>query len=158
MSNFFEQELRKLFGSGEIMQNPKFVGRVCLGELGGDLRARAEFVTMGWADHYEALKLTVLNRTDGEVDQLTLSFRDVLGRKTVSDPSCPKGIIPGINAYGDKAWWQIYQPIAADYQCLRQVADDYLNAFREQIQERERPAPARKSPGRSASNKARRER
>ena len=158
MSNFFEQELQKLFGDGKIIDNPAYSGRACFGTLGSDLRVRVQFISTHIADEYDALKLTVLNRTDGEVDQLTLSFRDVLGRKTVSDPSCPKGIIPGINAYGDKAWWQIYQPIAADYQCLWQVADDYLNAFREQIQDRERPAPARKSPGRSASQKARRKR
>ena len=47
MSNFFEQELRRLFGDGEIIQAPKFVGRACLGELGGDLQVRAEFITTG---------------------------------------------------------------------------------------------------------------
>lgn len=47
MNNFFEQELRKLFGDDEIIQAPKFVGRACLGELGGDLRVRAEFITTG---------------------------------------------------------------------------------------------------------------
>ena len=45
--NFFEQELRRLFGDGEIIQGPKFVGRACLGDLGGELRVRAEFITAG---------------------------------------------------------------------------------------------------------------
>ena len=43
--DFFEQELRRLFGGGEIIQSPKFVGRACLGDLGGDLRVRAQFIT-----------------------------------------------------------------------------------------------------------------
>ena len=38
MSNFFEQELRKLFEDGQVVPSPKFVGRACLGDLGGDLR------------------------------------------------------------------------------------------------------------------------
>lgn len=36
--NFFEQELRKLFGDGNIIESPEFVGRTCLGALDGDLR------------------------------------------------------------------------------------------------------------------------
>ena len=51
MSNFFEQELRKLFGDGEIIHDPVFVGRACLGSLGAGRQVRAEFVTMGHEDH-----------------------------------------------------------------------------------------------------------
>ena len=68
MSNFFEQELRKLFGDEGIMDNPTYSGRSCFGTLGRDLRVRAQFVTSGYADHYDSLKITVLNRTDGPVD------------------------------------------------------------------------------------------
>ena len=65
MSNFFEQELRKLFGDGKIIESPQFVGRACLGTLGGDLRVRAQFITGIIANQYNALKIVVLNRTDG---------------------------------------------------------------------------------------------
>jgi hypothetical protein len=34
MNNFFEQELRKLFGDGTVIEDPTFVGRVCMGTLG----------------------------------------------------------------------------------------------------------------------------
>ena len=97
MSNFFEQELRKLFGDGHLIQSPRFVGRTCLGDLGGDLRARAEFVTMGYAGRYEALQLTVLKRTEGEVDRLSLRLEDVLGMKLVpGNPNFPQGVSPHI--------------------------------------------------------------
>ena len=65
MTNFSEQELRKLFADGGIIDDPKFVGRACLGSLDSDLRVRAEFITMGIAGHYSALRLTVLNRKEG---------------------------------------------------------------------------------------------
>ena len=52
MSNFFEQELRKLFGDGKIIHEPVFVGRACVGGLDAGRQVRAEFVTMGHADHY----------------------------------------------------------------------------------------------------------
>ena len=97
MSNFFEQELRKLFGDGHLIQSPRFVGRTCLGDLDGDLRVRAEFVTMGYAGRYEALQLTVLKRTEGEVDRLILRLEDVLGMKLVpGNPNFPQGVSPHI--------------------------------------------------------------
>ena len=68
MSNFFEQELRKLFEDGKVIQDPVFVGRACLGGLDAGRQVRAEFVTMGHADHYEALRLTLLDNDLGVVD------------------------------------------------------------------------------------------
>lgn len=157
--NFFEQELRKLFGDGEIIQSPKFVGRACLGELGGDLRVRAQFITGIIANQYNALKIVVLNRTDGPVDTLVLKFDDVWGKKAIpSNPNFRNGV--HLHIWDDKgdAQWYAYHPTAADYQAMRQAAGDYLGVFREQAQERERPAQARKPSGRSASRKARDER
>ncbi len=136
MSNFFEQELRKLFEDGEIIQSPSFAGRTCLGRLGGDLRARAEFVTMGYADHYEALRLTVLNRTDGAVDKTTLRFKDILGIKQVpGNPNFRSGLAPYIWDDRGNAEWYAYQPTAADRQALRQAASQYLDVFQERTQE-----------------------
>ena len=54
MSNFFEQELRKLFADGSVIHDPVFVGRACLGGLDRNRQVRAEFVTLGHADHYAA--------------------------------------------------------------------------------------------------------
>ena len=94
MNNFFEQELEKLFGDGKVISNPTFSGRACLGTLGKDLRVRAQFITTRIADEYDALKLTVLNRTDGPVDTLTLKLKDLLGKKPVGNPNFPNGVIP----------------------------------------------------------------
>ena len=44
MSNFFEQELRKLFADGTIIRDPVFVGRACLGSLDRNRQVRAEGV------------------------------------------------------------------------------------------------------------------
>ncbi|ERI71273.1 hypothetical protein HMPREF0239_03356, partial [Clostridium sp. ATCC BAA-442] len=72
MSNFFEQELRKLFADGAIIRDPVFVGRACLGSLDRNRQVRAEFVTLGHADHYAALRLTLLDNDQGVVDKLIL--------------------------------------------------------------------------------------
>lgn len=47
MSNFFEQELRKLFADGTIIRDPVFVGRACLGSLDRNRQVRAEL--LHWA-------------------------------------------------------------------------------------------------------------
>ena len=93
MNNFFEQELQKLFGDGMIIGAPAFSGRSCYGTLGKDLRVRVQFVTTKIADDYGALKLTVLNRTDGPVDTLVLKLKDLLGKKLVpGNPNFRNGV------------------------------------------------------------------
>ena len=65
--NFFESELRKIMENRDIVENMTFVGRSCFGDIGTDLRARIEFAIDGTIDHYSALCITILNRTNGTV-------------------------------------------------------------------------------------------
>ena len=135
MNNFFEQELRKLFSDGEIIQSPCFTGRACLGTLGKDLRVRAQFATTGVADHYDALKITVLNRKDGPVDTLILKLRDVWGKRPVpNNPNFRNGVSPHIWVDGGKPEWYAYQPTPADMERLCQEVERYLSVFRERTQ------------------------
>lgn len=140
--NFFESELRKLFGDGQLIGAPAFAGRACLGTLGQDLRVRAQFVTVGHADHYEALRVTVLNRTGGEVDTLTLRFKEELGRKPVpGNPYLKDGVIPHIWVCNGKAEWYAYQPTQADRSAIRKTVGQYLDVFRERQAETVRDGP-----------------
>ena len=59
----YEQELRKLFEHSNLVDRPQFSGRVCVGDLGKDLRVRAEFLSTHISSQYDAIRLTVLNRT-----------------------------------------------------------------------------------------------
>ena len=123
------------------MDAPAYSGRACLGTLGKDLRVRAQFVTSGYADHYDALKITVLNRTDGPVDTLMLKLRDVWGKKSVSNPNFRDGIYPHIWDDHGKADWYVYRPTEADYKTIRQAVGEYLGVFRERSQERAPDGP-----------------
>ena len=137
MSNFFEQELGRVFGDGQVIRNPTYSGRSCFGTLGKDLRVRAQFITTGYADHYDSLKITVLNRTDGPVDTLVLKLKDLLGKKSVpGNPNFREGVSPHIwDNYGKQEWYA-YHPTAADYDTIRQAAKQYLDVFRDRQQER----------------------
>ena len=142
MSNFFERELGRVFGDGQVIRDPTYSGRACLGTLGKDLRVRAQFITTGYADHYDSLKITVLNRTDGPVDTLVLKLKDLLGNKPVpGNPNFRNGVAPYIWVYQGKPEWYAFQPTAADYETIRQAAKQYLDVFRDRQQERAQDGP-----------------
>lgn len=65
--NFFEQELRKIMARSDMSANASYVGRSCFVGINADLRVKLTFITMGIASHYEALKMTILNRKEGDV-------------------------------------------------------------------------------------------
>lgn len=129
---FFEQELRKIIG--EEYPDATFVGRACYVRLSDMNRARIEFATTRTANHYDSLRMTILNRNEGSVDNLTLRFADLLGKKQVSNPNFKSGIYPYIwNDYGECEWY-VYHPNSSDYQKLTAAVTDYLDVFQEQTQ------------------------
>lgn len=129
--NYFEQELRKLFGNDAAISDKRFVGRAFFGKLTDSLRVRVEFVTMGVADHYDAIKATIINRNDGPVDSVTLRFSDLLGKKAVSNPNFKNGVTPYIWKYGEEIDWYVYKPNKADYDRISEAINDYLDVYRE---------------------------
>ena len=134
----YEQELRKLFEHSELVDRPQFSGRVCVGDLGKDLRVRAEFLSTHISSQYDAIRLTVLNRTEGVVDRTMLRFKDVWGKKPVpGNPYFRDGVLAYLwDDRGDVDWYA-YHPNAADYDSLRQSIGQYLSMFRERTSERE---------------------
>ena len=128
----YEQELRKLFENSGLIDRPQFSGRVCVGELGKDLRVRAELFSAHVAADYDAIRLAVLNRTEGVVDKTLVRFEDVWGKRIVpGNPNFRSGVIPHLRSdYGELDWY-VYHPDAADYDILRQAIGQYLSAFRE---------------------------
>ena len=132
MNNYFEQELRKLFGDGNIISSPIYTGRSCFGTLGKDLRVRVQFISTNIADKYDALKLTVLNRTNGPVDTMVLRLKDLLGMQRIR--SNRDGLTPHIWDDHGKAEWYLYYPTVADYGTIQQAVAKYLGVFQERQQ------------------------
>jgi type IV secretion system protein VirD4 len=82
--NFFEGELHRMFGGNDIIHDPKIVGRTLLGKIDDDLRVKLQFVSTGIAKHYDAIQVSILNRTDGLVDRETMLFGDIIGVKNTN--------------------------------------------------------------------------
>ena len=129
---FYEQELRKIVG--EAHSDASFVGRACYVRLDEMNRGKIQFVTTGVANQYTALRLTILNRQEGDVDNLLLHFSDLLGKKATANPNFHDGVMPHIwDDHGDVDWY-VYHPGKQDYQVLTNAVNEYLDVFQEQPQ------------------------
>ena len=130
--NFFEQELHKIVTPK--YPDATYVGRACYVRLDELNRAKIQFVTGIVANQYRALRISILNRNEGQVDVLLLNLSDILGKKQTSNPNFKSGITPYIwDDYG-KADWYVYHPNSQDYQQLTDAVSDYLEVFQEQAQ------------------------
>ena len=99
---FFERELKKMFGTGAGFSEPRFVGNCCYGRLTDQIRVKINFQTGMVADHYDRLKVTLLNRNEGTIDSMVVKFGDVLGLKKTTNPNFRDGVNPHIWSYGDR--------------------------------------------------------
>lgn len=129
MHTTFENELNKIFGNDDLLKNTKYIGRVCFGELDGDMRLRAEFITLGVSSHYEALKLSAINRKDGVVDSIIVRFSELWGKKQTQNPNFPNGLYPHLWHSDNKLEWYVYQPSASDFDMLKSTVKDYMSLY-----------------------------
>ena len=126
--NFFEGELRQMFGNAESISDAKFVGKTMLGKLDDDLLVKAQFISTHVSKQYDAIQVSILNRTDGVVDKETMLFGDIIGQKNT-------GITGRVNPYMweesvGKAYW--YTPLTISEKA--QISDtvlDYVEMFQE---------------------------
>lgn len=140
--NTFERELKKIFDGCGSITNPTFVGSACYGDVGSELKAKIQFVSMGIHNQFEALRITMLNRTEGQVDSVVMRFSDLLGKKRTAN--FPEGVYPYIWRYRDKVEWYAYQPTPADYKIIREAAASYLDVFRQPMLEIPKAPPKQK--------------
>ena len=132
----FEQELRKIFDHGKLFSNVRFAGNCCYGRLTEQIRVKASFQTGSIADQYDRLKITLLNRTEGPIDSVVLRLKDIWGIKPVANnPNFRNGVYPYLWECDGKVDWYAYHPTPADYQKLTEAAGNYLDVFREPVQE-----------------------
>lgn len=128
--NFYEQEMRQMFGDTDIIQDAKFVGKTMLGKLDEDLRVKLQFVDTFISGQYNAVRATIINRTDGVIDQETFKFRDIIGpyRKKSGDL-----VDPHMWEYNNKPEW--YTPLTMSLKA--QIADtvlDYVSLYQSEDQ------------------------
>lgn len=129
---FYEKELRKIVEPN--YPDATFIGRACYVHLDEMNRAKIQFISTKISGQYDALRISILNRQEGDVDNLLLRFLDLLGKKMTSNPNFRDGVNPHIWDGCDKINWYVYQPTGKDYQILSDSVARYLDVFMEQTQ------------------------
>ena len=122
---FYEQELKKLFGGSDLIRDTKYSGKTLLGKIDDELRIKLQFVYTGTRDHYNALRLKIINRTDGEVDAETFKFSDILGGNPAYQNN-PFAREIHIWENNGKADWYGYRPSPADDDTTLILYNGYL--------------------------------
>ena len=117
--NFFETELKKMTAKVAAMKNPKLVGSACIARLTDTTTVKVEFARCIEADRRYGILITVLNRTEGKIDSLTVKFEDLWGKHD--------GLYVW-TAYNDPKWYG-YRPTAADYTETAKAISEYLENF-----------------------------
>ena len=130
--NFFEQELRKIVEP--VYPDATYVGRFCFVPLGVNNRAKINFVTSGIADHYDALQIKIVNKSDGELDCVRLRLSDLLGAVQSGNLYVQQSG-PYIWQYGSKIEWYGYQPTEKDLAAITEGVKSYVELFQEQTME-----------------------
>ena len=126
--NFYEKEMRNFFGNSELLQDAHFCGRTCLARLDEDLRVKLQLTTTGIIDQYDAVKLSIINRTDGVVDQQLFRFSDIIGKQLRNGRDA---IEPHIWEYDGKPSW--YLPITqADRTQIADTILDYVGMYQDE--------------------------
>ncbi len=131
--NYFERELRKIVRHCEYIRNPKYVGRACVGKLDDDIVVKMEFESTMIRDKYNALRVTLMNRSEGKIDSQLLRFNELWGVKSFNG----NDIDPHIWKYNDEVSWYCYTPTNAELKALSQSVDEYLSCFTEPEMETE---------------------
>ena len=76
------------------------------------------------------------NRNEGPIDSLVLRLKDIWGVKPVANnPNFRNGVCPYLWDCDGKVEWYAYRPTSEDYQKLTEAAGNYLDVFREPVQE-----------------------
>ena len=76
----FEKQLRQWFPAGEFWGTPVYTGKTMLSRFDENLLVKVSFVSTKISQHYDALRVKILNRTEGEVDSETFRFEDIIGK------------------------------------------------------------------------------
>ena len=123
--DYFEHEMQMFFGESALLSTDTvFSHRAMVSDIGKDLRAKVEFINTKIASQYDALKLSIINRTMGVVDTQTFKFSDIIGKKNGYDPY--------IWENDGTAKWYGYRPNALEFERIQGKVEEYIEIYADQ--------------------------
>lgn len=125
--DFFEKEMRTLFGDNTVMSDLKFTGKTMLGRLDENKLCKLQFVTTGTAGKYTAIQSTIINSDDGVIDKQLFKFSDIIGYfcSSLSDK-----IEPNMWDYNKPEWYT--KVSQSDKAKIADTVLEYVEMFQDQ--------------------------
>lgn len=130
--HFLQKELKKILDATQCRDDEAYIGTTGYVRINEDVRMRLEF-TRSSTSTYDGIVITMLNRKEGPIDTNVLKFKDIWGKKSVSNPNFKEGIVPHIWEYREKTEWYVYKPNQKDYQMLAEEINQYTSLFQEEV-------------------------
>lgn len=110
MNTTFENELRKVFDKVSNLENKKYVGRAFYASIDKDIKLKAEFISTETHERFDAMKIRVLHKDEGELDTNTIRLKEIWGMKPVRNGNFPNGVSPHMWIYNGRLEWYAYTP------------------------------------------------
>ena len=75
----FEKELHKIFDGIDNLDNKKYVGRAFYASIDSNTKFKAEFISTNSYEHFDALRIRILHKEEGELDANTIRLKEAWG-------------------------------------------------------------------------------
>lgn len=126
--NFYEREMRAMFGDTGVIREAKFSGKMMLGKLDGALRVKLTLTNTHICGQYDVIEAEIVNRTEGVVDKQSFRFVDMIGmqkRRNLDETE------PHIWEYQGNAEW--YTPVTDSQKAqIAKTILDYVEMYQEE--------------------------
>ena len=119
----------KIASCCEHFHAPRCAGRACIGRLTEDVTVKLTFESTGIANHFDSVRIKLINRHEGEIDTLLIRLIDAWGK--VRMHSTGEQITPHIWDNNDNVRWYGFTPTRDQYAALSEEVNVYLSAFAE---------------------------
>lgn len=78
--DFFEQEMRAMFGENRLLCNMKFVGKTMIGALDESKLLKVQFINTAAGGYYNAFLVSVIDKENGVMDTQIMKFSEIIGK------------------------------------------------------------------------------
>ena len=107
-----------------------YAGRAGLGSLSNGLLCRIELVTSGVQDQYDSIRVRILSRACGEIDQMSIRFSDLWRPQMArSGRICCKSLKLGAEPSTNALKWYPEKPEPYELEALRGEIVAYATLF-----------------------------
>ena len=125
------EEIKNMLDGRISMREMRFIGRTCIGKIDSSLRGKIELAKRPMESGFTRIQISVLDRVEGMVDQMTFLIGDVTGLK--QDKSHDKMVYPLLSTFEIESWWNC-EMTEDDYQSIAEAINGYLELFQSEKQ------------------------